>query len=72
MYPEELCTPMRKELTTAGFIELKTIEDVDDLFQKKDITFLIFVNSVCGCAAGSARPGVIAVSYTHLTLPTKA
>jgi len=59
MYPEELCTPMREELTNAGFIELKTANDVDNLFQKKDVTFLIFVNSVCGCAAGSARPGVI-------------
>ena len=59
MYPEELCAPMRQELTSVGFKELKTVEDVDNLFQNKNQTFLIFVNSVCGCAAGSARPGVI-------------
>ena len=59
MYPEELCTPMREELTSSGFKELKTIEEVDKLFANKNNTFLIFVNSVCGCAAGSARPGVI-------------
>ena len=59
MYPEELCKPMREELTSSGFQELTTIEEVDKLFAKKDGTFLIFINSVCGCAAGSARPGVI-------------
>ena len=59
MYPEELCTPMREELTSVGFKELKTEQDVDNLFKNKNKTFLIFVNSVCGCAAGSARPGVI-------------
>ena len=46
MYPEELCTPMREELTNAGFIELKTEDEVDNFFQKKDVTFLIFINSV--------------------------
>ncbi|MAZ58156.1 MAG: hypothetical protein CMP56_01935 [Flavobacteriales bacterium] len=66
MYPEELCTPMREELTNAGFIELKTADEVDNLFQKKDATFLIFVNSVCGCAAGSARPGVIESTLNNL------
>jgi putative YphP/YqiW family bacilliredoxin len=65
MYPEELCTPMREELTNAGFIELKTANDVDNLFQKKDVTFLIFVNSVCCCAAGSARPGVIDSTFNN-------
>ena len=59
MYPEELCQPMREELTSSGFQELKTVQDVDDLFAKKNTTFLVFINSVCGCAAGSARPGVI-------------
>jgi len=66
MYPEELCAPMREELTSAGFKELKTIEDVDNLFQNKNQTFLIFVNSVCGCAAGSARPGVIMSTKNEL------
>ena len=59
MYPEELCKPMRDELTSSGFQELLTPEDVDKLFEKNNDTLLIFINSVCGCAAGSARPGVI-------------
>ena len=59
MYPEELCTPMREELISSGFKELKTAQSVDELFKNTDKTFLVFINSVCGCAAGSARPGVI-------------
>jgi len=70
MYPEELCTPMRKELTESGFEELKTAEDVDNLFNNKNETFLIFINSVCGCAAGSARPGVI-MSSLNEKIPQK-
>ena len=59
MYPEEICLPMREELTNAGFEELKTIEQVDNTFNNTNNTLLVFVNSVCGCAAGSARPGLI-------------
>ncbi|MEN8125563.1 MAG: BrxA/BrxB family bacilliredoxin [Bacteroidota bacterium] len=59
MYPEELVRPMREELVTAGFKELKTVQDVDNAI-KKEGTTLVVVNSVCGCAAGTARPGVIA------------
>ena len=59
MYPEELVKPMREELVNAGFEELKTVEDVENTL-KKEGTTLIVVNSVCGCAAGTARPGVIA------------
>ncbi len=59
MYPEELVKPMRDELVNAGFEELKTVEDVENVI-KKEGTTLIVVNSVCGCAAGTARPGVIA------------
>ena len=59
MYPEELVKPMRDELVSAGFQELKTVEDVENVI-KKDGTTLVVVNSVCGCAAGTARPGVIA------------
>ena len=66
MYPEEMCKPMREELTNAGFQELKTAEDVDALFKSENETFLIFINSVCGCAAGSARPGVIMSSENNL------
>ncbi len=70
MYPEEICTPMREELTSAGFEELMTVEDVDNLFKDTETTFLIFINSVCGCAAGSARPGVI-MSSKHTLTPKK-
>ena len=55
MYPEELIAPMREELTNAGFAEAKTSEDVENSI-KQDGTTLVVVNSVCGCAAGSARP----------------
>ena len=59
MYPEEVCKPMREELTSVGFKELKTTQDVDRALQKKEGTLLVLVNSVCGCAAGSGRPGVL-------------
>ena len=59
MYPEEVCKPMREELTAVGFKELKTPQDVDQALQKKEGTLLVLVNSVCGCAAGSCRPGVL-------------
>jgi putative YphP/YqiW family bacilliredoxin len=58
MYPEELCKPMRAELTNVGFVELKTADEVDSLLSEKEKTVLIIVNSVCGCAAGNARPAV--------------
>lgn len=59
MYPEELVTPMRGELTEAGFEELKSAEEVDNKLQNQQGEMLVVVNSVCGCAAGSARPGII-------------
>ena len=59
MYPEEVCKPMRKELTSSGFQELRTIEEVDNMLGKKEGTLLVLVNSVCGCAAGSCRPGAL-------------
>lgn len=59
MYPEELVTPMRHELTDVGFEELKSADEVDKALQSQEGTALVVVNSVCGCAAGSARPGVI-------------
>jgi len=58
MYPENLVAPMKSELTTAGFSELTTPEDVLVKLEKKEGTSLLMINSVCGCAAGSARPGV--------------
>ena len=57
-YPEEMCEPMRADLTSAGFVELRTPEAVSKLLDKKEGTVLVMVNSVCGCAAGNARPAV--------------
>ena len=48
-YPEEMCAPMREDLTSVGFIELKTPEAVSNLLDKKEGTVLVLVNSVCGC-----------------------
>jgi len=58
MYPEELVAPMRSELTEVGFQEFRTSEDVDNHLQNHKGTTFIVINSVCGCAAGAARPGV--------------
>ena len=57
-YPEEMCAPMRTDLTSVGFVELRTPEAVSELLEKKEGTVLVMVNSVCGCAAGNARPAV--------------
>ena len=72
MYPEEIVLPMKEELTEEGFSEMLTAADVDEQLSRPGTT-LVMVNSVCGCSAGSARPGVLmAVSNTpkaptHLT-----
>jgi putative YphP/YqiW family bacilliredoxin len=58
MYPEQLVAPMRNDLTTAGFKELKTSQDVDATLKEQKGTTLLVINSVCGCAAGAARPGI--------------
>lgn len=58
MYPEELVAPMRADLTIAGFKELKSAQEVTNLLENEKGTVLLVVNSVCGCAAGAARPGV--------------
>ena len=57
MYPPDLVAPMSKELTDFGFNGLTTPEEVDGIMQAKEGTFLLVVNSVCGCAAANARPG---------------
>lgn len=57
MYPEQLTAPMTKDLTDHGFESLKSAAEVDDVMQAKEGTFLLVVNSVCGCAAAMARPG---------------
>ena len=56
MYPEEFVQPMREELTRLGFQELRTPAEVDALLTKPGGTVLVVVNSICGCAAGRARP----------------
>jgi putative YphP/YqiW family bacilliredoxin len=58
MYPQEIVLPMKEELTDNGFQEMLTSTEVDDQLQKSGTT-LVMVNSVCGCSAGSARPGVL-------------
>ena len=58
MYPEQIVMPMKAELTDNGFEELVTPEEVDNTL-KSEGTTLVMINSVCGCAAGSARPGVV-------------
>ena len=58
MYPEQIVAPMKAELTNRGFQELLSPNDVDKVMAEKGTT-LLFINSVCGCSAGSARPGVI-------------
>ena len=57
MYPPSIVLPMKSELTTVGFEDLTTPEAVKEAITSKG-TVLVMVNSVCGCAAGSARPGV--------------
>ena len=59
MYPAELIAPMESQLTDAGVQNLKTAEQVSELLDQKEGSVLILVNSVCGCAAGNARPGVL-------------
>jgi putative YphP/YqiW family bacilliredoxin len=56
MYPEEMVKPMKAELTDAGFQELYSAADVDNVLAKEGTT-LVVINSVCGCAARNARPG---------------
>ncbi|MBS1621937.1 MAG: BrxA/BrxB family bacilliredoxin [Bacteroidetes bacterium] len=58
MYPEELVIPMKEELTENGFSELLTPADVETQMTMKGTT-LVMINSVCGCSAGTARPGVL-------------
>jgi putative YphP/YqiW family bacilliredoxin len=58
MYPEELVAPMRTDLTEAGFQEFTTPEEVESHLKGHRGTSLLVINSVCGCAAGAARPGV--------------
>jgi len=58
MYPQEIVLPMKAELTDHGFEELQSATDVDSQMKESGTT-LVMINSVCGCSAGSARPGVL-------------
>ena len=68
MYPEFFIAPMREELTRLGVKELRTAKDVDDAVTGQSGTLMLVVNSVCGCAAGRARPGV-SLALQHETTP---
>ncbi len=68
MYPEFMIAPMREELTRFGVRELRTAEEVDEAITKTPGTVMVVVNSVCGCAAGKARPGV-AMALQHAAKP---
>jgi putative YphP/YqiW family bacilliredoxin len=58
MYPEQLVKPMKAEMTQVGFEDLTSADAVEKTLSETSGTVLVFVNSVCGCAAGAARPGV--------------
>ena len=67
-YPESFIGPMREELTRLGVQELRTAADVDALLTQHGKTIMVVVNSMCGCAAGKARPG-IALALKHPVKP---
>jgi putative YphP/YqiW family bacilliredoxin len=69
-YPDFFVAPMRQDLTALGFAELRTPADVDAAVAGTAGTLMIVVNSVCGCAAGRARPGV-ALALRHATKPDR-
>jgi len=68
MYPEAMVQPMREDLTRIGFLEMRTPAEVDSVLGKAQGTALVVVNSICGCAAGKARPGV-ALALRHPVRP---
>ncbi|HKN84300.1 MAG TPA: BrxA/BrxB family bacilliredoxin [Pyrinomonadaceae bacterium] len=69
-YPEILIQPMREDLTRLGVEELRTAEQVDETVRNSKGTLMVVVNSICGCAAGKARPGV-AQALQHDVKPDK-
>ena len=69
-YPEEVIQPMREELTLLGVQELRTPEAVDETLKDSKGTVMVVVNSICGCAAGKARPG-IAMALQNAVRPDK-
>jgi len=70
MYPAQIVIPMKEELTENGFEELLTPDEVDETL-KKEGTTLVMINSVCGCSAGSARPGVLMAVHNSEKRPDR-
>jgi putative YphP/YqiW family bacilliredoxin len=70
-YPEMMIKPMREEVTRLGIQELKTVAEVDAALGAGEGTAFVFVNSVCGCAAGSARPALAQAIGTAKKKPAK-
>ena len=69
-YPEIMIKPMREDLTRLGVEELRTAQAVDETVANSKGTLMVVVNSICGCAAGKARPG-IAIALQHNAKPDK-
>jgi putative YphP/YqiW family bacilliredoxin len=70
MYPAQIVIPMKEELTENGFDELLTPVEVEETL-KKEGTTLVMINSVCGCSAGSARPGVLMAVHNSEKRPDR-
>ncbi len=68
MYPEEIVIPMKEELTDNGFSELLSASEVDAQLSQPGTT-LVMINSVCGCSAGTARPGVLMAVHNTTKKP---
>ena len=70
MYPEEIVIPMKEELTENGFVDVDTAEAVEEKLNNKGTTLYV-INSVCGCSAGTARPGVLMAVHNSAVKPTQ-
>ena len=70
MYPPSFTDPIKQELTDKGFVSLTQSQEVEDVISKSEGTVLLLVNSVCGCAAGSARPALYAAIEHSPQVPT--
>jgi putative YphP/YqiW family bacilliredoxin len=68
MYPEQIVIPMKQELTENGFIDLATAEAVENALKETGTTLFV-INSVCGCSAGTARPGTLMAVETSAKKP---
>lgn len=68
VYDPEAVRPMREQLEQVGVNSIKTASDVEEFLTARDGTTLVVINSICGCAAGSARPGLM-LALQHQTIP---